>query len=80
MLRLLNLGLVIKIENKDMYSNKDITKIIKQHFPFVSDKQLNQFEQLPEIYGQWNEKINVVSRKDIENILLEVPLYLYLCL
>jgi len=52
----------------NMYLNKDIAKIIKQHFPFVSDKQLDQFEQLPELYGQWNEKINVVSRKDIENI------------
>lgn len=44
MLRLLNLGLVIKIENKDMYSNNDISKVIKQHFPFVTDKQLEQFE------------------------------------
>lgn len=51
-----------------MYSNQEISSVIKQHFPFVTDKQLEQFEQLPSLYAEWNEKINVISRKDIENI------------
>ena len=51
-----------------MYSNSDISSVIKQHFPFVTEKQLEEFERLPELYSEWNEKINVVSRKDIENI------------
>ena len=51
-----------------MYSNQEISSVIKQHFPFVTDKQLEKFEQLPSLYAEWNEKINVISRKDIENI------------
>ena len=51
-----------------MYSNSDISSVIKQHFPFVTEKQLEEFERLPALYAEWNEKINVVSRKDIENI------------
>lgn len=51
-----------------MYSNSDISSVIKQHFAFVTEKQLEEFEQLPELYADWNEKINVVSRKDMENI------------
>ena len=51
-----------------MYSNNNISKVIKLHFPFVTDQQLAQFEILPSLYEGWNEKINVVSRKDIANI------------
>lgn len=42
--------------------------IIKKHFPTLSQKQLKQFSQLPALYKEWNEKINVISRKDIDNI------------
>lgn len=51
-----------------MYSSNNISNVIKEHFSFVTDKQLKQFEVLPSLYADWNEKINVVSRKDIENI------------
>ncbi len=51
-----------------MYSNQDISKVIKAHFAFATYEQLQRFEMLPALYGEWNEKINVVSRKDIENI------------
>ncbi|MDD2530932.1 MAG: 16S rRNA (guanine(527)-N(7))-methyltransferase RsmG [Bacteroidales bacterium] len=51
-----------------MYSNQDISKVIKTHFAFATHEQLQRFEILPTIYSDWNEKINVVSRKDIENI------------
>ncbi len=38
------------------------------HFPALSDLQVSQFSQLQELYGEWNAKINVVSRKDIGNL------------
>lgn len=43
--------------------------LIEQHFPNLSDKQKEQFEALPELYREWNDKVNVVSRKDIDNLL-----------
>lgn len=42
--------------------------IILQHFPDLTEKQKAQFGQLAELYAYWNERINVVSRKDIENL------------
>lgn len=51
-----------------MYSNINISKVIKEHFPFVTDIQLKQFEMLPSLYSEWNEMINVISRKDIDNL------------
>lgn len=51
-----------------MYSNNNIRAIIQENFTFVTDEQLKQFESLLEIYNNWNEKINVISRKDMENL------------
>ena len=34
----------------------------------LSDRQQEQFRQLGELYPEWNEKINVISRKDIDNL------------
>ncbi len=42
-------------------------KIIQHYFPDLSAKQLKQLEQLLPLYTEWNEKINVISRKDLEN-------------
>lgn len=42
--------------------------IIKKYFKELSENQINQFEQLGELYPEWNEKINVISRKDIDNL------------
>ena len=41
---------------------------ILKYFPDLSPKQVTQFEQLGVLYPEWNEKINVISRKDIENL------------
>lgn len=43
-------------------------KDILKYFPKLSDIQQKQFEELSPLYKEWNEKINVISRKDIENI------------
>ena len=42
--------------------------IIKRYFPELNENQLNQFEMLMRLYPEWNEKINVISRKDIDNL------------
>ena len=50
-------------------------ELIKKYFPSISPAQLEQFEQLPVLYAEWNEKINVVSRKDIDNLMLHHVLH-----
>jgi 16S rRNA (guanine527-N7)-methyltransferase len=39
---------------------------ILKHFPNLSDVQKEQFQKLDALYHDWNEKINVISRKDID--------------
>jgi len=43
-------------------------EIIFQYFPKLTDRQREQFEMLDELYRDWNSKINVISRKDIDNL------------
>ena len=43
-------------------------KSILSYFPSLSNNQINQFEALFELYTEWNSKINVISRKDIQNL------------
>lgn len=42
--------------------------IITKYFPQLTDLQLSQYAALEELYNDWNSKINVISRKDIENL------------
>lgn len=42
--------------------------IIKKYFPDLTHKQLEQFSALGDLYANWNEKINVISRKDIDQL------------
>jgi 16S rRNA (guanine527-N7)-methyltransferase len=41
---------------------------IISHFPNLSSIQIEQFEKLQTIYEDWNSKINVISRKDIDEL------------
>lgn len=43
------------------------TEIISKYFK-LTELQTRQFDQLGELYPEWNSKINVISRKDIENL------------
>ena len=43
-------------------------KEIIQHFPDLTELQLEQFSKIGDLYKDWNQKINVVSRKDIDEI------------
>jgi len=45
-----------------------MSSIINRYFPNLSEHQKSQFEALEGLYKEWNEKINVISRKDIENL------------
>lgn len=41
-----------------------------RYFPDLSETQWGQLELLPSLYQEWNAKINVISRKDIDNIVI----------
>ena len=45
-----------------------MSSIIHKYFSDLNETQERQFEQLGPLYKEWNQKINVVSRKDIEHI------------
>lgn len=45
-----------------------IMELIEKYFPQLSDEQREQFAKLDALYHEWNEKINVISRKDIDNL------------
>ena len=49
--------------------------IIFQYFKELSDNQREQFAQLDALYREWNAKINVISRKDIDNLYLHHVLH-----
>ena len=49
--------------------------IILNFFPEVTQKQIDQFAQLKELYDYWNERINVISRKDMDNFYLHHVLH-----
>lgn len=51
-----------------LFQTKNTLEIINQYFGDFTPKQQEQFSQLSEIYRLWNEKINVISRKDIDQI------------
>jgi 16S rRNA (guanine527-N7)-methyltransferase len=42
-------------------------ELIFEHFPELTPKQKEQFERLGPLYEEWNAKINVISRKDMES-------------
>ena len=41
--------------------------IILKYFPNLSERQKEQIAQLKPLYEDWNSKINVISRKDMDN-------------
>ncbi len=50
-------------------------RIIFQAFPDLTDRQKEQFKQLKSLYEYWNERINVISRKDMDNFYLHHVLH-----
>ncbi|CAM1359185.1 16S rRNA (guanine(527)-N(7))-methyltransferase [Tenacibaculum soleae] len=50
-------------------------ELIKKYFSNLTETQLDQFSKLQELYEDWNLKINVVSRKDIDELYLRHVLH-----
>lgn len=48
---------------------------ILKYFPDLTEKQIEQFSKLEELYKDWNEKINVISRKDIDELYVKHVLH-----
>jgi 16S rRNA (guanine527-N7)-methyltransferase len=42
-------------------------EIINKYFTDLTEKQIQQFAALKDLYEEWNQKINVISRKDMDN-------------
>ena len=53
-------------------SNADL---LFHYFPHLTASQKNQYLRLHDLYKDWNEKINVISRKDIENLYINHVLH-----
>ncbi len=58
-----------------MESTPEKLELITHYFDDFSQSQIHQFGLLDELYKEWNAKINVVSRKDIESIYLHHVLH-----
>jgi 16S rRNA (guanine527-N7)-methyltransferase len=44
-------------------------ELIKSYFLNLSEQQIHQFERLKEVYTKWNDQINVISRKDMDEFI-----------
>lgn len=51
----------------NLHNNSTILENLFTYFPNLNSKQKEQFLSLPDLYKDWNSKINVISRKDIDN-------------
>ena len=50
-------------------------EFILKYFPELTEVQISQFQQLEALYHDWNSKINVISRKDIDQLYLKHVLH-----
>ena len=50
-------------------------ELIQKYFPDLETDQYHQLAQLPELYKDWNQKINVVSRKDVDELMFRHVLH-----
>lgn len=53
-----------------MTNSRKMIELITKYFPELTPEQVNQFTALGELYADWNSKINVVSRKDFDQLYL----------
>lgn len=57
-------GIFAQLNEVKKFTMEEIIK----YFPNLSDIQIEQFQKLGEVYPEWNAKINVISRKDINEL------------
>ncbi len=63
------------VELNQIYSKVIEVEIIFKYFPDLTPQQRQQFKRLEDLYKDWNQKINVVSRKDIDELYLRHVLH-----
>ena len=51
------------------------TQLILSYFPELTDKQIEQLDRLQDLYADWNSKINVISRKDMDQFYIHHVLH-----
>ena len=54
---------------------KEFSRIVAEKFPFTTPLQMEQFAALEGLYNDWNSKINVISRKDMDGLYLNHVLH-----
>lgn len=52
-----------------------LVELVLKYFPNLTEEQIEQFEKLYDLYLEWNSKINVISRKDIDELYLRHVLH-----
>ncbi len=65
---------LFRFENDYFCQKSDMEEILK-YFPDLSNQQIEQFQQLGQLYPEWNSKINVISRKDIDSLYVKHVLH-----
>ena len=50
-------------------------ELILKYFPNLTEKKIQQFSQLQNLYTDWNAQINVISRKDMDNLYIKHVLH-----
>ena len=58
-----------------MLKGNHLLELLLKYFPELTDHQQDQFAQLQHLYSDWNSKINVISRKDIDELYLRHVLH-----
>ena len=51
-----------------LHEKEDIAGLLRKHFYLISQEQISQIFELGQLYLEWNDKVNLVSRKDVQNI------------
>lgn len=71
-----NMVILHQVYNKFLPTNIRMNaNLVFKYFPNLSEIQRNRFIQLADLYGNWNQKINVVSRKDIDELYMRHVLH-----
>jgi 16S rRNA (guanine527-N7)-methyltransferase len=71
----INIRLPVRFNNYYKISHSSLMDIILKYFTDFTEKQIQQFTALFDVYKEWNNKINVISRKDIDSLYLKHVLH-----
>ena len=52
-----------------MDQQPESTELLKTYFPSLTEGQLQQYDKLVTLFIEWNEKVNLISRKDIDHLI-----------